>query len=97
VGIWAEALKRSHVGIEDNFFELGGHSLLLTRVHTEIRKRLNVEVAVIDLFRYPTIGTLAEFLSRGNQHQSTTQTAIDRADLRREMLQSRQRIRLARQ
>jgi len=91
-GIWAEALKRPNVSVDDNFFELGGHSLLLTRVHGEIRKKLNVDVAVVDLFRYPTIRSLAEFLGNRNGEQQKTQSAVERADLRREMLHNRMRL-----
>jgi amino acid adenylation domain-containing protein len=61
--IWSELLRVERIGIEDNFFELGGHSLLATRVLSVIRRRLNIEAGVKDLFLYPTIETLARHLS----------------------------------
>jgi len=63
VSIWEELLKRNAIGIDDNFFEVGGHSLLATRVISAIRKRLNVEVGVRELFSKPTIRELSEYIS----------------------------------
>ncbi|HEY0738300.1 MAG TPA: amino acid adenylation domain-containing protein, partial [Herpetosiphonaceae bacterium] len=60
--IWQEALKLERVGIHDNFFDLGGHSLLLVQVHNQLRATYS-HLQLVDLFRYPTIRTLAAFLS----------------------------------
>jgi len=68
-GIWQELLGVEHVGIHDNFFELGGHSLMAIRVISAIRKRMEVEVKIKDLFTYTTVGELAAHLvkqSSGN-------------------------------
>jgi amino acid adenylation domain-containing protein len=66
--IWGEVLGLQQVGVRDNFFDLGGHSLRLIRVHSKIREIVDCEVAVIDLFRYPTIESLASWLaSKGQQ------------------------------
>ena len=63
VEIWQGLLKVDRIGIEDNFFELGGHSVLVMRVIASIRKQLQVEVAIKDLFVYPTIAALAKHLA----------------------------------
>src|SRR5207247_2006280 len=55
---------RRQVGIHDNFFDLGGHSLLMTRVHSRLRETYGA-LALVDLFRYPTISALAKHLSAG--------------------------------
>ncbi|HBV14238.1 non-ribosomal peptide synthetase [Chryseobacterium carnipullorum] len=60
--IWHELLKIEKVGIHDNFFELGGHSLLATRLVSMIRKEMDVEVTIRDVFAYTTIGTLGAYL-----------------------------------
>jgi len=60
--IWQELMRLDTVGIYDNFFELGGHSLLGTRVIASIRKQLGVEVAIKDLFMFPTIANLANHI-----------------------------------
>ncbi len=57
--IWMRLLGIEKVGIHDNFFELGGHSLLATRVVSAIRKQLEVELAIKDLFVHPNIAELA--------------------------------------
>ncbi len=56
--IWAEVLRVERVGRGDNFFELGGHSLLAVQVISRLRQRLQVEVALRDLF---TRSVLADF------------------------------------
>ena len=57
--IWQDALGLESIGIQDDFFELGGHSLLLIQVAARIRDILAVEIPVTELFRSPTIQTLA--------------------------------------
>ncbi len=61
--IWQEVLGVEKVGVDDNFFDLGGHSLLLVQLHGRLAARLGIDVTVMDLFRYPTIGSFARFLS----------------------------------
>ncbi len=60
--IWMATLKISEVGIEDNFFEIGGHSLKAIQVVDKIKKVFAKNVGLQDLFIYPTIAELAEFL-----------------------------------
>jgi hypothetical protein len=60
--VWREALGTEHVGADDNFFELGGHSLLLATVHSRLKGVLPHDVSMVDLFRYPTIRSLANHL-----------------------------------
>ena len=57
--IWAEVLGLEQIGIHDNFFELGGHSLKATQVISRIHKDLGVEMAVRNIFNWPTIAELA--------------------------------------
>ncbi len=61
--VWRESLQLEKVGVHDNFFDLGGHSLLLVQVHNRLKELLNrPDLAVVDLFRRPTIRGLAEYL-----------------------------------
>ena len=62
VSIWQELLNIERIGIHDNFFDLGGHSLLATRLVSAIRKRLEIEVAIKDVFNNPTIALLSACL-----------------------------------
>ena len=61
--LWREALGVERVGIHDNFFDLGGHSLALARVHVLLRERLDREIPIVDLFRHPTVVSLARRLA----------------------------------
>ncbi|MEH1968903.1 non-ribosomal peptide synthetase [Nostoc sp.] len=61
--VWQKALNLEKIGIHDNFFEIGGHSLLLVTVHSQLQEILKAELSTLDLFRYPTIHSLAEYLS----------------------------------
>ncbi|HEV7514944.1 MAG TPA: amino acid adenylation domain-containing protein, partial [Thermoanaerobaculia bacterium] len=62
--VWREALGLEEVGADESFFDLGGHSLLLARVHGRLREITGADLPLIDLFTYPTVGTLAEHLHR---------------------------------
>ncbi|HEY0604618.1 MAG TPA: beta-ketoacyl synthase N-terminal-like domain-containing protein, partial [Herpetosiphonaceae bacterium] len=65
--VWQDVLGVERVGVHDNFFDLGGHSLLLAQVHTRLRELLRADLALVDLFRYPTISALAAYLAE-EQH-----------------------------
>ena len=57
--IWAEVLGVDRVGIRTNFFEMGGHSLKATQVISRIRRDLDVEIPLRELFASPTVEELA--------------------------------------
>jgi amino acid adenylation domain-containing protein len=91
--IWAAVLGVEKVGANDNFFELGGHSLLLARVQVAVRTELGREVTMVDLFRFPTVRSLAGYLSaedpagpetagRGREKAETRRAARERRDRR---------------
>ena len=65
--IWQAVLKLEQVGIQDNFFDLGGHSLLMAQVYNKLREIWPEGLSMVILFQYPTIQTLAEYLSQ-QQH-----------------------------
>ncbi|MBK8985238.1 MAG: LLM class flavin-dependent oxidoreductase [Chloroflexi bacterium] len=92
--IWRQVLNVPQVGLNDNFFDLGGHSLLTVQVHRELKGLVAKPLAITDLFRFPTIRALVEFLDGQSNGQSNgTATAVtagsDRAAARREALQGR--------
>jgi amino acid adenylation domain-containing protein len=60
--IWAEVIGLDEVSVRENFFDLGGHSLLMIEVQARLGEALGREVAMVDLFQYPTIAALAEHL-----------------------------------
>lgn len=71
--VWEKALGISSPGIEENFFDLGGHSLLLIKVRDLLRQQ-GYQVDIMDLFRYPTIASLSDFLETGKKKVSISET-----------------------
>lgn len=65
--IWEEVLGLRGIGVHDNFFDLGGHSLLLPKVLTQLRALAARELSMVDLFRYPTVHTLAAAMGESSQ------------------------------
>jgi amino acid adenylation domain-containing protein len=57
--VWETVLGISPIGVEDGFFDIGGDSLLAIKLCMEIEKTLNVNLPVIEIFRFPTIRQLA--------------------------------------
>jgi hypothetical protein len=90
-GIWREFLKLDAVGVNDVFFDLGGHSLLLILVHEKLQRRLDRDVPIADLFRFPTVRTLARHLSGGPGAKEESSTNRRRASARQEALKARSR------
>jgi acyl carrier protein len=60
--IWARVLGLNVVGIHDDFFQLGGDSILATRVVSQVRSLLKVELSPASLFEAPTVAELARSL-----------------------------------
>jgi hypothetical protein len=94
--VWREVLGLETVGVEESFFDLGGHSLLVVQVH----RRLNPQfpsLAIVDLFRYPTISALSGYLSKEKVDQisleETRERAEDRTDRARRQRELRRQAR----
>jgi acyl carrier protein len=85
-GLWQEALGIERVGLHDNFFSLGGHSLLLVQIHLLLRDRYRDDLDVTDLFRFPTVSTLAAYLA-GDDGSTRLDAADDRGAKQRSALQ----------
>ena len=84
--VWKKVLRVDRVGKDDNFFTLGGDSLLLVQVHGALRDRLGRDLSVVDLFRYPSVHTLAAFLQEEGTGQHGVDAARERAKRQQEAL-----------
>jgi acyl carrier protein len=78
--IWCDVLGVKRVGLSDNFFDLGGDSLSLMRVESELRLRFGRTIPIVELFRQPTLGELAVYLSGETQIMPTFDRLRDRAE-----------------
>jgi acyl carrier protein len=68
VEIWAEVLGGADhlsIGIHDNFFDMGGNSFSLIRLNSRLKEVLKKDIPMVTLFNYPTISSLAHYLSGG--------------------------------
>ncbi|GAB3442039.1 hypothetical protein GCM10027570_08900 [Streptomonospora sediminis] len=61
--IWQELLGTDTVGIDDNLFDAGGTSALLVELRRRIAERLAADLPVVELFRNPSIRSLARRIS----------------------------------
>jgi len=53
--VWQEVLQLEKISITDNFIRLGGNSLNAISITSRIKKALELEVSITDIFNYPTI------------------------------------------
>ncbi|MBL8300797.1 MAG: amino acid adenylation domain-containing protein [Rhodanobacteraceae bacterium] len=83
VDIWQQLLQRDSVGVHDNFFEIGGNSLLSVRLRNEVMRALACELALTDLFEYPTIAQLARHLRAETTADVAPPPRTDLADINR--------------
>src|SRR5690606_20565872 len=67
--IWCDLLEVNNVGIHDNFFEIGGHSMLVLPMKDRLSKEFDADVTPVDIFRYPTVSALANYLSPAQNGQ----------------------------
>jgi acyl carrier protein len=90
--LWRELLRVEEIGLNDSFFDLGGNSLLIVQMHERMRGELGVDIPLTELFEYPTIGALAEHLSRleqGDEEADSSQSGEARGELRKQRKQAR--------
>ncbi|HEY1352295.1 MAG TPA: amino acid adenylation domain-containing protein, partial [Ktedonobacteraceae bacterium] len=93
-GIWQDVLDVESVGIHDNFFELGGHSLLIIRVHKKVQALTRKDIALTDLFRYPTISAFAEYIEQQQHTDRSTSHGQQRGRARRNLREQQWRTTL---
>jgi amino acid adenylation domain-containing protein len=84
--IWTKSLGLKKVGIHDNFFDLGGHSLLMVQVQAKVAEKLNTPVSIVEMFQYPTVGSLARHLSQPSAGSDRLQKVQERTRQRKEAL-----------
>jgi acyl-CoA synthetase (AMP-forming)/AMP-acid ligase II/thioesterase domain-containing protein/acyl carrier protein len=68
--IWSRMLNKTEVGIEDNFFHLGGDSLTAVKAIHEMTLATGLDMELGDLFSFPTIMSLSEFLQSQNKDKA---------------------------
>ncbi|NIM14265.1 MAG: amino acid adenylation domain-containing protein [Candidatus Aminicenantes bacterium] len=95
-GVWQEVLnlEEEKVGTDVSFFQVGGTSLDILAVNRKLEALLGSEIPMVNMFKYPTIGALARYLSRESgdetaSYQPGKQPA--RVNIRKQKLEQRTR------
>lgn len=78
--IWQEVLQLEKIGVNDNFFDVGGHSFRMAQVHSRLREKLQRDLSMLEMFKYPTISSLARYLSLGKNEQISFEKIDDRVE-----------------
>jgi len=63
---WVEVLKVNNIGVKDNYFSLGGDSIKAIRLISNINKKLDMSLRILDLYKNPTVEDLAYYLQNNN-------------------------------
>ncbi len=80
--VWQQMLVVDKVGIHDNYFELGGNSLLTAQIHHKLQKKYEKKLSVIDMFEYPTIHSLAQYIQSEKYERPRSMSGRARAETR---------------
>ena len=92
--IWKKVLGLETISIFSNFFDLGGHSLLAVQVHSALKEIARQQVSLTDLFKYPTIASLATYMTGDNNGVQTSAAKDDELEkLKRGKARQEQRLR----
>jgi thioesterase domain-containing protein/acyl carrier protein len=74
--LWRDVLARQEISPDDNFFELGGHSISALRLMARVQQEFGKRLPIAELFRNPTVETLAATLSDAGQTRWETLAPI---------------------
>lgn len=90
--LWEQVLQIKEIGIDDNFFDLGGHSLLLVRVYSQLKHIIKRPFTMTELFEYPTIRSLAHYLSQTQESVLSLNAVDDRVKKQQEAMNRQQKL-----
>ena len=68
--IWQNLLQVSEISTGDNFFSLGGNSLIAVSLMGTIRSTFNVDLPLMSLFQFPTVGGMARQIEQAQAMQA---------------------------
>jgi len=71
VSLWQKSLDcKQEISLDDNFFSLGGHSLNAVKLLSLISEHLSLKISLKNIFDFPTIETLSNYLQKLQPNQS---------------------------
>ena len=82
VDVWKDVFDLKEVSIGDDFFiDLGGHSLLSAKATAIIRSKYQLELAIKDIYLYPTIKSLAKQIINRKTEKTVYQKKIEKPNI----------------
>ena len=92
-GVVQDVLRVERVGVHDNFFELGANSVELVQAHRKLQTVLERDLPIVDMFKYPTVSALAQYLSQSIEDTTVVEDSQARGRSRRETMRHRSQAR----
>jgi NRPS condensation-like uncharacterized protein/acyl carrier protein len=89
--VWQEVLQQEKIGIHANFFDLGGRSLAMMPICMKLRAIFNRDIAVAELFKYPTIAGMAQYLNKKTAPREMNSHLIHNRTQKQKMALARQK------
>ena len=84
-GVWREVLGLDLVSVNRNLFELGATSIHIVQVRARLQKVIGRELPIADLFRHPTISSLAAFIGSDSGDTKLLNESQSRAQIRKSL------------
>lgn len=95
--VWKSLLGIERVGLRDNIFDLGANSLLTVQANQRLSSLLDRKIALVAMFRFPTVEALAAHLSDGESSADTAaKRAQDRDARKKDAAERRRELRASR-
>ncbi|RJE89655.1 SDR family NAD(P)-dependent oxidoreductase [Paenibacillus sp. 1011MAR3C5] len=93
-GAWKQVLGYDELDVHANFFEIGGDSILITKIHALIEANYPNRTTVADMFSYPTIARISEYLGglTASEEQRVTDPSGGELEFDREVMHMFERI-----
>lgn len=89
--VWKAILGISRVGLKENIFDLGANSLLTVQANQRLSSLLGRKIALVSMFRYPTVEALAAHLSDGQAQAEPAAKRMQERDARKKDAAERRR------
>ena len=86
-------IRKKHQSMLLNLFDLGANSLMMVRASTRLSEAVGRRVSLVEMFGYPSVRALAEYLGDGEAGATKIKQSQDRAQTRREAMQRRRESR----
>lgn len=75
--LWKNILNiQQPISVDSNFFDIGGNSMSLMQVHYQLSEFLGRKIPIQDLFQYPSIRALGDFLNQKNDPDESQLAAL---------------------